>query len=131
MERGLRVITLQGAIERSPKLLSQYVKNEWLVGNKIISHFGGSNNIFPGIIHILFRNIWYNFDESWNVLSFLFFSLSLFHWRKIKKIKDGYISLLLPIKLSSNYCDSNSCRSYSLLKAKAKRKGKLTALSRS
>ena len=28
MKRGLRVITLQGAIEKSPILLSQYWKNE-------------------------------------------------------------------------------------------------------
>ena len=28
MQRGLRVITLQGAIEKSPILLSQYWKNE-------------------------------------------------------------------------------------------------------
>ena len=32
---------------------------------------------------------------------------------------------------SSNYCESNSCRSYSLLKAIAKRKGKIIAPSRS
>ena len=36
MQKGLRVITLQGAIEKS----------EWLDGNIIISYFGGSNNIF-------------------------------------------------------------------------------------
>ena len=46
MQRGLRVITLQGAIEKSPILLSQYWKHEWLDGNINISHFGGSNNIF-------------------------------------------------------------------------------------
>jgi hypothetical protein len=46
MERGLRVITLQGAIEKSPILLSQYWKNELLDGSIIISYFGGSNNIF-------------------------------------------------------------------------------------
>ena len=40
------MITLQGAIEKSPILLSQYRKNEWLNGNKTISHFDGSNNIF-------------------------------------------------------------------------------------
>jgi hypothetical protein len=37
--------TLQGAIEKSPILLSQYWKNEWMNGNIIISYFGGSNNI--------------------------------------------------------------------------------------
>ena len=36
MQRGLRMITLQGAKE----------KNEWLDGTIIISYFGGSNNIF-------------------------------------------------------------------------------------
>ena len=41
-------------------------------------------------------------------------------------------SLLLPFSYrSSNYRDSNSCRSCSLLKAIAKRKGKIIALSRS
>ena len=35
MQRGKRVITLQGAIE-----------NEWLIGTIIISYFGGNNNIF-------------------------------------------------------------------------------------
>ena len=46
MQRGLRVIALQGAIEKSPILLSQYWKNEWFDGTIIISYFGGSNNIF-------------------------------------------------------------------------------------
>ena len=46
MQRGLRVITLQGAIEKSPILLSQYWKKEWLDGAIIISYFGVSNNIF-------------------------------------------------------------------------------------
>ena len=46
MQRGLRVISLQGAIEKSPILLSQYWKNELLDGTIIISYFGGSNNIF-------------------------------------------------------------------------------------
>ena len=40
------MINLQGAIEKSPTLLSQYWKNEWVDGNIIISYFGGSNNIF-------------------------------------------------------------------------------------
>ena len=46
MQRGLRVITLQAAIKKSPILLSQYWKNECLDGTIIISYFGGSNNIF-------------------------------------------------------------------------------------
>ena len=46
MQIGLRVITLQGAIEKSPILLSQYWKNELLHGNIFISYFYGSNNIF-------------------------------------------------------------------------------------
>ena len=46
MQRGLRVITLQGEIEKSSILLMQYWKFEWLDGNIIISNFGGSNNIF-------------------------------------------------------------------------------------
>ena len=45
-QKGLRVITLQGAIEKSSILLSQYWKNEWLDWTIIISYFGGSNNIF-------------------------------------------------------------------------------------
>ena len=45
MQKGLKLITLQGAIEKSPILLSQYWKNELLDGNIIISYFGGSNNI--------------------------------------------------------------------------------------
>ena len=40
MQRGLRVITLQGAIE----------KFEWLDSTIIISYFGGRNNIFADCI---------------------------------------------------------------------------------
>ena len=40
MQKGLKLITLQGAME----------KNEWLNGNIIISYFGGSNNIFADCI---------------------------------------------------------------------------------
>ena len=53
--RGLRVITFQGAIKKSPILLSQYWKNEWLDDTIIISYFGGSNNIFAD-----FKCVWYN-----------------------------------------------------------------------
>ena len=42
-----RAITLWGAIEKSPILLSQYCKNyHFLKITKIISHFDGSNTIF-------------------------------------------------------------------------------------
>ena len=46
MQRGLRVLPLQGSIEKSPILLSQYWKNEWLDCTINILYFGGSNNIF-------------------------------------------------------------------------------------
>ena len=46
MQRGLKVIALQGAVEKSPILLSQYWKFEWLDGTIIILYFGGSNTIF-------------------------------------------------------------------------------------
>ena len=39
------MITLQGALEKSPILLSPYWINEWLNGTIIISYFGGSNKI--------------------------------------------------------------------------------------
>ena len=45
MQRGLRVITLQGAIE----------KFEWLDETIIISYFGGSNNIFTQAFHHLYN----------------------------------------------------------------------------
>ena len=50
MQKGLRVTTLQGAIEKSPILLSQYWKNECLDGTIIISYFGCSNNILVDCI---------------------------------------------------------------------------------
>ena len=46
VQRGLRVITLQEAIEKSPILLSQYWIFDWFDGTIIISYFGGSNNTF-------------------------------------------------------------------------------------
>ena len=46
MQRELRAITLQGAIDKSQILLLQYWKFEWLDCTIIISYFGGSNNIF-------------------------------------------------------------------------------------
>ena len=55
MQRGLRVITLQEAIGKSPILLSQYWKNEWLDGTIIISYFDGSNNFFADCTLTLLR----------------------------------------------------------------------------
>ena len=49
------MITLQGAKEKSPILLLQYCKNEWLDGTIIISYFGGSNNIFAECILLGFN----------------------------------------------------------------------------
>ena len=40
------MIALQGEIDKSPILLSQYWKNECLNGTIIIAYFGGINNIF-------------------------------------------------------------------------------------
>ena len=59
MQRRLKFITLQGAMEKSPILLSQYWKNESLNGNIIISYFGGRNNIFADCIfwHSTFKAI--------------------------------------------------------------------------
>ena len=52
--KGLRMITLKGAIEKSPILLSQYWKNYYFKRvTKIISHFDGSNNIFVDYSFIL------------------------------------------------------------------------------
>ena len=45
MQRGLRVITLWGAIEKSSILEIRIMD-----GNIIISYFGGSNNIFANCI---------------------------------------------------------------------------------
>jgi hypothetical protein len=36
----------QGELKKSPIMLSQYRKFEWLDGTIIISYFSGSNNIF-------------------------------------------------------------------------------------
>ena len=59
MQRGLRGITLQGAIKKSPRLLSQYWKNDWWDGTIIISHIGGSNNIFAACID------WHTVKYAW------------------------------------------------------------------
>ena len=39
MQKGLRVITLQGAIEKSPILLSQYWNNEYVGGSNSCRSF--------------------------------------------------------------------------------------------
>ena len=76
MQRGLRLINLQWAIEKSPILLLQYWKNEWLGGNIIISYFGGSNNIFADCTyfdtHILFQSF------QTNTVKIYFFPLNFF-----------------------------------------------------
>ena len=61
MQKRLKVITLQGAIEKSPILLSQYWKNEWLDGNIVISYFDGSNNICIDVNPTLQFSWWINF----------------------------------------------------------------------
>ena len=66
MQKGLKLITLQGAIEKSPILLSQYCKNECLDGNIIISYFGGSNNIFADI----WKQINIRFKQNYHVILF-------------------------------------------------------------
>ena len=53
LQSGLRVKTLQGAIEKSPILLLQYWKFESLDGTPIISYFDGSNKIFADCILII------------------------------------------------------------------------------
>ena len=72
MQRGLRVITLQGAIDKSPIFLSQYWKNELLDGTIIISYFSGSNNIydiyeFTYHLDVDFPDItrWNEYWENW------------------------------------------------------------------
>ena len=49
------MVTLEGAIEKSPILLSQYWKNEGLDDTIIISYLVGSNNIFADCNYRLFQ----------------------------------------------------------------------------
>ena len=49
-QRRLRAITLQGALEKSPILISQYWKNEWLDINIIISFFWGPIIFSPTVV---------------------------------------------------------------------------------
>ena len=53
MQKALKLITLQGAIKKSPILRKQYWKNKWLDSNIFISYSGGSNNIFANCISTL------------------------------------------------------------------------------
>ena len=53
MQRGLWVITLQGATEKSPILLSKF---EWLDGTIIISYFDASNNINADCIYLSYNS---------------------------------------------------------------------------
>ena len=65
MQRGLRVITLQGAIH----------ENEWLDVTIIISYFDGSNNIFADFTHdMVYRTSSILF--SLRIFSFQSFALS-------------------------------------------------------
>ena len=64
MQRGIIVITLQRAKEKSPILLSQYWKTEWLDGTIIISYFGGSNNIFADSMSVfMYGKTWMFIDQ--------------------------------------------------------------------
>ena len=69
MQKGLKLISLQGAIVKSPILLSQYWKNEWLDGNIIISYFGGSNKFSPTVFtlaYIIIHLILYTMIDTYN-----------------------------------------------------------------
>ena len=57
MQWGLRVITLQGALEKNPILLSHYWKFEWLDGTIIISYFGGIAIILSPTVFVFRCNI--------------------------------------------------------------------------
>ena len=75
MQRGLRVITLQGAIKKSPILLSQFCKNEWLYGTIISSYFGGSNNNFADCT--IYVSLFYNLLFYLNLYLFSFIIMIL------------------------------------------------------
>ena len=81
MQRRLRVITLQGAIKKSPILLSQYWETEWLDGNIIISYFGGSNNIFAYCKFSLYFDI-VNKNKGIDYRVYEAFYASLKIWKK-------------------------------------------------
>ena len=105
MQRGLRMITLQGAIEKSPILLSQYWKNEWLDGNIIILYFAGSNNIFADCTSSIQFYFCQYVSSIYNLYSIhtlgvskhLFKMLILYYWQKIVQNFDnsflGFFSL--------------------------------------
>ena len=64
------MITLQGAIEKSPILLSQYWKNEWFDGTIIIYYFGGSNNIFANCMLNSRSNVQYKTVQFYTMTYF-------------------------------------------------------------
>ena len=97
MQRGLRVITLQGAIEKSPILLSQYWKYEWLDGNIIISYFGGSNNIFAYCISIDNMQIYLSYVDQSLTLGYHSFQY-IPHWNQF-----SFFLKILPIKILKSY----------------------------
>ena len=69
MQSGLRVISFQGAIEKSSLLLLQYWKFEWLDGTIIISYFGGGNDIFADCNVISFGDHYYGNENMAEVKS--------------------------------------------------------------
>ena len=83
MQRGVRVIPLQGAIKKSLILLSQYWKNEWLGGTIIISYFGGRNNIFADCICIIWwisrEQRTFHMDNNSRMLNREFVPFSVFY----------------------------------------------------
>ena len=96
LSQSWRAITKLGAIEKSPILLSQYWKNEWLDGNIIILYFGGSNNINALYFIVI---LYYRMQPRINN------SVHTIH-QNIKKLKRGSLPLfsrLLRIRYNTKY----------------------------
>jgi hypothetical protein len=105
MQKGLKLISLQGAIEKSPILLSQYWKNEWLDVNIIISYFGGSNNIFASCMYLktLLKRIVFFITSKLNYnpelrsyeqqlsLFIMYFKMAINHRIKCKGVSGIYV----------------------------------------